>query len=66
MASYKFKVGDNVVINPALSRFVPGVFEVTKRTACEQKARVTRPARPVLLNAKAGPRARSDRLARAR
>jgi hypothetical protein len=32
MPSYKFKVGDTVVINPAISRFVPGgVFEVTKR-----------------------------------
>ena len=32
MPSYKFKVGDIVVINPAISRFVPsGVFEVTKR-----------------------------------
>ena len=32
MPSYKFKVGDIVVINPAISRFVPaGVFEVTKQ-----------------------------------
>jgi hypothetical protein len=32
MPSHKFKVGDIVVINPAISRFVPsGVFEVTKR-----------------------------------
>jgi hypothetical protein len=32
MPSYKFKVGDTVVINPTISRFVPGdVFEVTKR-----------------------------------
>ena len=32
MASHKFKVGDIVAINPAISRFVPdGVFEVTKR-----------------------------------
>jgi hypothetical protein len=29
---HKFKVGDIVAINPAISRFVPnGVFEVTKR-----------------------------------
>ena len=29
---FKFKVGDIVAINPAISRFVPsGVFEVTKR-----------------------------------
>ena len=32
MPLHKFKVGDIVVINPAISRFVPsGVFEVTKR-----------------------------------
>ena len=32
MPSHKFKVGDIVVINPAISRFVPsGVFEVTKQ-----------------------------------
>jgi hypothetical protein len=32
MPSHKFKVGDIVVINLAISRFVPsGVFEVTKR-----------------------------------
>ena len=32
MPSHKFKVGDIVAINPAISRFVPnGVFEVTKR-----------------------------------
>ena len=32
MPSHKFKVGDIVTINPAISRFVPsGVFEVTKR-----------------------------------
>ena len=31
MPSYKFKVGDIVTINPAISRFVPGgVFEVIK------------------------------------
>jgi hypothetical protein len=29
---HKFKVGDMVVINPAISRFVPGgVFQVIKR-----------------------------------
>ena len=29
---HKFKLGDIVAINPAISRFVPnGVFEVTKR-----------------------------------
>ena len=32
MPSHKFKVGDIVVINPTISRFVPaGVFEVTKQ-----------------------------------
>ena len=32
MASHKFKVGDIVAINPAISRFVPdGVFEVIKQ-----------------------------------
>ena len=32
MPSHKFRVGDIVAINPAISRFVPnGVFEVTKR-----------------------------------
>jgi hypothetical protein len=32
MPSYKFKVGDMVVINPAISRFAPGdVFEVIKQ-----------------------------------
>ena len=32
MASHKFKVGDIVTINPAISRFVPdGVFEVIKQ-----------------------------------
>jgi hypothetical protein len=31
MAPHKFKVGDIVSINPAISRFVPGgVFEVIK------------------------------------
>jgi hypothetical protein len=30
--AYKFKVGDIVVINPTISRFVPGgVFEVVKQ-----------------------------------
>ena len=29
---YKFKIGDIVAINPAISRFVPGgVFEVVKQ-----------------------------------
>jgi hypothetical protein len=32
MPSHKFKVGDIVTINPAISRFVPGgVFEVIKQ-----------------------------------
>jgi hypothetical protein len=32
MPSHKFKVGDNVTINPAISRFVQGgVFEVIKQ-----------------------------------
>jgi hypothetical protein len=32
MASHKFKVGDTVVLMPAISRNVPGgVFEVVKR-----------------------------------
>ena len=32
MSSHKFKVGDIVTINPAVSRFVPGdVFEVIKQ-----------------------------------
>jgi hypothetical protein len=32
MPSYKFKVGDIVAINPAISRFVPGgVYEVIKQ-----------------------------------
>ena len=32
MPSHKFKIGDIVTINPAISRFVPGgVFEVIKQ-----------------------------------
>jgi hypothetical protein len=32
MPPYKFKVGDTVALNPAVSRNVPGgVFEVTKQ-----------------------------------
>jgi hypothetical protein len=32
MPSHKFKVGDIVIINPAIGRFVPGgVFEVVKQ-----------------------------------
>ena len=32
MPSHKFKVGDLVTVNPAISRFVPGgVFEVIKQ-----------------------------------
>ena len=32
MPSHRFKVGDIVTINPAISRFVPsGVFEVIKQ-----------------------------------
>jgi hypothetical protein len=32
MPSHKFKVGDIVVINPTISRFVPGgFFEVTRQ-----------------------------------
>jgi len=36
MPSHKFKIGDLVTINPAISRFVPGgVFEVHERVARE-------------------------------
>ena len=32
MPSHRFKIGDIVAINPAISRFVPaGVFEVVKQ-----------------------------------
>jgi hypothetical protein len=31
MASHKFKVGETVTIMPALSRNMPGIYEVTKQ-----------------------------------
>ena len=49
MPSHKFKIGDLVTINPAISRFVPGgAFEVIKQLPGngERQYRIKNPHEP--------------------
>jgi hypothetical protein len=43
MSSYKFRIGESVMLKPSISRNVPGgVYEVTKQTPAQRPTMVKR------------------------